>query len=326
MINLNNTWCEATEENYNALIARGIETHFKFNRKFTWLCVDSHGDMWGCRAYANKQIHLINGQFEYVKKSPSKDIESLIKKLESGDYIYVCKSSEHDWKQSDIINFKIHSRKDKLIHKKHKHILDAYLDGKAVSEGTERACGIFYRLGGHNFIEDYKEDCDYMVSEKQYQKLCGEESNDSNNTNTSSDNGNSDSDVVECQFTKYGFEKPEFECEIFAEKDNMLIGYAREGGTGSNVETMWQKDGCSVFTEGEFDLTPLKKEWHDVLDWSKGVAIIDTDTNKFHGVAYHRYKNTVETYRGEVLCQDITCDEWRLATKEEVLNLYKEVK
>ena len=69
----------------------------------------------------------------------------------------------------------------------------------------------------------------------------------------------------ECQFTKYGFEKPDFECEILKEYDDHLIGavYQNEAYFG----TTWTKEGNCLQTKGfgyiNMNLTPIKKPWYE---------------------------------------------------------------
>ena len=69
----------------------------------------------------------------------------------------------------------------------------------------------------------------------------------------------------ECQFKKYGFEKPDFECEILKEYDDHLIGavYQNEKYFG----TSWTKKGTCLQTKGfgyiSMNLTPIKKPWYE---------------------------------------------------------------
>ena len=69
----------------------------------------------------------------------------------------------------------------------------------------------------------------------------------------------------ECQFTKYGFEKPAFECEILKEYNDHLVGavYQNEAYFG----TSWNKQGTCLQTKGfgytNMNLTPIKKPWYE---------------------------------------------------------------
>ncbi len=71
--------------------------------------------------------------------------------------------------------------------------------------------------------------------------------------------------IEECQFEKYGFEKPDFECEILKEYNNHLVGavYQNEKYFG----TSWNKQGTCLQTKGfgyiNMDLTPIKKPWYE---------------------------------------------------------------
>lgn len=71
--------------------------------------------------------------------------------------------------------------------------------------------------------------------------------------------------IDECNFAKYGFEKPDFECEILKEYDDHLVGavYQNEKYFG----TSWNKQGTCLQTKGfgyiNMDLTPIKKPWYE---------------------------------------------------------------
>lgn len=87
MIDLNNTWCEATEENYNKLVEFGCEAHSKFpNFRFnpTRLTVNGnwitqHQNLTEKDYLKYRQIHLVNGEFEYVTNTEkiALDIEKM---------------------------------------------------------------------------------------------------------------------------------------------------------------------------------------------------------------------------------------------------------
>ena len=78
-------------------------------------------------------------------------------------------------------------------------------------------------------------------------------------------NGTCVESIEECQFAKYGFEKPDFECEILKEYDDHLVGavYQNEAYFG----TSWNKQGTCLQTKGfgyiNMDLTPIKKHWYE---------------------------------------------------------------
>ena len=70
---------------------------------------------------------------------------------------------------------------------------------------------------------------------------------------------------LECQFEKYGFEKPDFKGEILKEYDDHLVGavYQNEKYFG----TSWNKQGTCLQTKGfgyiNMDLTAIKKPWYE---------------------------------------------------------------
>lgn len=131
----------------------------------------------------------------------------------------------------------------------------------------------------------------------------------------------------ECQFAKYGFEVPEFECEIYTIKDDFqIIGSVLKSGDWYPVS--WDsKDGIIYnFPTGnsdDFNLTPIKKPWYED-ESNKGKLI----TNKYDEVRKIQYisNNKVATHQQNLYEDAIKVDEWRLLEKEEVLSLYKEEK
>ena len=84
--------------------------------------------------------------------------------------------------------------------------------------------------------------------------------------------------IEECQFEKYGFEKPDFECEILKEYNDHLVGavYQNEKYFG----TSWNKQGACLQTKGfgyiHMDLTPIKKPWYETC---KFPALVWDDDN-----------------------------------------------
>ena len=73
MIDLNNTWCEATEENFNVIINfyNIVYTCDIQDVKYYEFLRNSDGLLTPCAVSlyedGSKQIHLVNGKFEYVK-------------------------------------------------------------------------------------------------------------------------------------------------------------------------------------------------------------------------------------------------------------------
>ena len=87
----------------------------------------------------------------------------------------------------------------------------------------------------------------------------------------------------ECQFAKYGFEKPNFECEIlkyFAE-DNTLVGYYKtEDGTvyAESWHSLNGRADCGVNNYNtKVHLTPIKKPWYETCKFPALVWDEDND-------------------------------------------------
>ena len=78
---------------------------------------------------------------------------------------------------------------------------------------------------------------------------------------------------TECQFAKYGFEKPDFECELFGtvsdpfRKNSFVIGVIKKG-MFNNCPHMWSVKYGTCYTSSlasnmpEYDLTPIEKPWY----------------------------------------------------------------
>jgi len=72
----------------------------------------------------------------------------------------------------------------------------------------------------------------------------------------------------ECNFEKFGFEKPDFECELLKkDKFDYIFGFV-----GDNC-LLWLESGkCFMATHSneqdmpEYNLTPIKKEWYEDAD------------------------------------------------------------
>lgn len=76
MIDLNNTWCEATEENYNALIKLGKSlSGYDMTTELYFLI--ENGDLFRQKnQYGNrKQIRLVDGEFQYVETKPKNNFK-----------------------------------------------------------------------------------------------------------------------------------------------------------------------------------------------------------------------------------------------------------
>lgn len=97
----------------------------------------------------------------------------------------------------------------------------------------------------------------------------------------------------ECQFAKYGFEKPNFECEILKEYYDHLVGvvYQNEAYFG----TSWTKKGTCLQTKGfgytNMNLTPIKKPWYETckfpcLVWDIFAYKLEVATEAVNGTLY----------------------------------------
>ena len=84
-IDLNNTWCEATEENYNALIRLGYKDEYystfkdrkeAYHPEILFIYIDLEIDS-GSYSFSkgSKQIKLINGEFQYVETKPKNNFK-----------------------------------------------------------------------------------------------------------------------------------------------------------------------------------------------------------------------------------------------------------
>ena len=135
-------------------------------------------------------------------------------------------------------------------------------------------------------------------------------------------------------FAKYGFEVPDFECEILKELKNGYIGMVTD--EGKILACVWDKDGIqksstgALFETCSFKLTPIKKPWHEeeinfpTFAWVKKknedekfiVYLKGFEDNQFieYGVNPNSWKYTL--------------DKWEVTKigKEEVLSLFKGTK
>lgn len=129
-----------------------------------------------------------------------------------------------------------------------------------------------------------------------------------------------DKELEECSFAKYGFEKPDFECEILKEYGDYLIGARLDLDVW--IHMRWYKKTGGAYLSDDFNLTPIKKPWYEdesnfpcLCYWNGGEEFI-------HIVNYDKKENSISGI-GE---NSYYPSEIRLATKEEVLSLYKEEK
>lgn len=272
------------------------------------------------------------------------NLEEMKKKFDGGEYILVSQTQFLSgrftkWEiKKNIVTSSNHLIHQKLIHKKHEHILNAYLtdDGvgiKRVDYGKDTIgiCEI------SNFIEQYDENIEYRLKETKkmidlrntwceateenfnallklglYEKsVWSWEAIEKHKAFKKSDlflikykncnnnfrwakieypvkqsgkqihlvNGKfeyvENNNVEHCQFAKYGFEKPEFECEILAKRHGRFFGYVRDE---KPEPARWNKNGYYSLDE-KYNLTPLK-EWYEtkkVQDLLKELLKISED-------------------------------------------------
>jgi hypothetical protein len=211
----------------------------------------------------------------------------------------------------------------KLIHIKHKQVLDAYLaNGKVeieyeFNEETYNNAGWYTE---HNFIEEYSPDLDYRIKEKE-----DEDNRTSDDTNTTMDDS-VDSDDIESKmttnmvsneainsFTAHGFEVPDFAGEILKEIDGFYIGYVKDDVGFSPTAERWTKEGKhmndEIADEG-YNLTPIKNPWYE--DETNFPALI-TDGEDYTSCA------SQETWLQSYYISEVN---WKLATKAERDSLY----
>jgi len=124
-------------------------------------------------------------------------------------------------------------------------------------------------------------------------------------------------------FKDYGFEAY-FEDEILKEYENQFVGmvYQNEGNFGCS----WDKKGRCLQPDGfgydNMNLKPIKKEWYlnkDNFEEYKGKIII----NKYGNIRMIQSidENKVSTFEQNMYHDIIRVEEWRPATKEEILAL-----
>ena len=117
--------------------------------------------------------------------------------------------------------------------------------------------------------------------------------------------------IEECKFEKYGFEKPDFECEILKEYNNHLVGavYQNEKYFG----TSWNKQGTCLQTKGfgyiNMDLTPIKKPWYETckfpaLVWDEDNDLLVTRTRGEYTALYLNACNPLTNDEIDQLKQD----------------------
>ena len=89
----------------------------------------------------------------------------------------------------------------------------------------------------------------------------------------------------ECQFAKYGFEKPDFECVILTKIKDEFIGYIIKQDTRKQdivIATTWSEDGVAYLgskRDIKYDLPPIKKPWYETCKFP--ILVWDDDNDLF---------------------------------------------
>ena len=134
-------------------------------------------------------------------------------------------------------------------------------------------------------------------------------------------NGTCVEPIEECQFAKYGFEKPDFECELWQVETSTSFEYVHglvlndyAHPTGNLEYHKWNKKtgevlvGCSSKS-----LTPIKKPWYETC---KFPCIIMED-HCMPVVVKHSEDGYVYDFRDNKYC----VKSWRLLTNNEIEGL-----
>lgn len=98
-------------------------------------------------------------------------------------------------------------------------------------------------------------------------------------------NGTCVEPTEECQFAKYGFEKPDFECVILTKIKDEFIGYIIKQDTRKQdivIATTWSEDGIAYLgskRDIKYDLPPIKKPWYETCKFP--ILVWDDDNDLF---------------------------------------------
>lgn len=122
----------------------------------------------------------------------------------------------------------------------------------------------------------------------------------------------------ERQFAKYGFEKPDFECELLKEVKDRILGivYDAEGDDwDDHIALWWDADSGGIHSHytNKYDLTPIKKEWYETCTFP---CIIMADYC-MPVVVKHYEDGYVYDFRDNKYC----VNSWRLLTNTEIEGL-----
>lgn len=134
-------------------------------------------------------------------------------------------------------------------------------------------------------------------------------------------------------FKEYGFEA-DFEGAILSDIEDYYIGYYVESypciKEKQKIPTFWNKNTGNCYagagvSNSKYTLKPIKKEWYfnkDNFEAYKGKIII----NKYGNIRMIQSidDNKVSTFEQNMYHDILKVEEWRPATKDEVLSLLVE--
>jgi len=219
--------------------------------------------------------------------------------IASGDYICLYNYYEKGWKIIEIPEFKGEERCYKLIHKKHKDILDAYLADNSVEiewlNGMKEGYQIWSTFS--NFINNYDCKLNYRLATRHGERETAKVLSEIGETLTIKDG-----DKV------YEFEKPDFECELLkvvsgdTVATDIIVGIIKLNNKW--IPYIWWNDGISKINDSMYCLTPIKPKWFEV-------------ESNFPALIWNE-DNNLEVVRG---LNDFECLNWnlcKLATNEEI--------
>ena len=96
-------------------------------------------------------------------------------------------------------------------------------------------------------------------------------------------------DDEECNFAKYGFKKPDFDCTILTKVNNDYIGYTTIPSS-TIVALSWALNGIAymgVTHTPRYNLTPIKKPWYETCKYPALLLKLDGLSHKTYGLASH---------------------------------------
>lgn len=172
---------------------------------------------------------------------------NLEEKYKSGKYIFMYKTSGMGWQEYTNARLSLGIRY-KLIHKKHKHILDAYLEDNSVD--IEIPTGGWHTIGC-DWIEGYNENNEYRLNEKEPHDTTYKEGYKAGDMFKPKNN-----------FEEYGL-SGDFEGEIYKKCEGALVGCVVQNN--KKYSEIWSDDGISLYLKHSgFNLTPIKKpKWYE---------------------------------------------------------------